>query len=48
MPLRHGKSDKTVSSNVKTLIGEGYQQKQAVAIAMNKAGKSRQRGRSKK
>ena len=45
MPLKKGKSKKTVSSNVKKLRGEGYPQRQAVAIAMNTAGKNRRKRR---
>lgn len=41
MPLKAGKSDRVVSANISELVHSGRPQKQAVAIAMSKAGKSR-------
>jgi len=35
MPLLKGYSKKTVKKNIKTLLSEGYPQKQAVAISMS-------------
>lgn len=43
MPLKKGKSNKTVTTNVRMLMHEGKKQKQAVAIAMSVAGKSRKK-----
>lgn len=43
MPLKKGKSKKVLSENIKTEMAAGKPQKQAIAIAMNKAGKSRKK-----
>lgn len=39
MPLKKGKSQKTISKNIKTLITEGKKKPQAVAIAIKQSKK---------
>jgi len=48
VPLKKGRSKRTISANVAELVHSGRDQKQAVAIALRQAGKARPRRRKKK
>lgn len=41
MPLKYGKSAKVIGDNIKTEMKHGKPKKQAIAIALNKAGNTK-------
>ncbi len=41
MPLKNGKSDRTINSNVKELIENGHKRSEAISIALDHAGVDR-------
>lgn len=40
MPLKTGRSNEVISENISELVNSGYKRRQAIAIALDKAGKS--------
>ena len=48
MPLKRGSSRKTVSANIRTEMAAGKPQKQAVAIALSMARRSKGKKKRKK
>jgi len=47
MPLKKGKSNKVVSSNISELRHSGYPKKQSIAISMSEAGKTKKKAKKK-
>ena len=48
MPLMSGSSNSIVSQNIREMIHAGHPQRQAIAAAMRKAGRSMKKGAKKR
>lgn len=48
MPLKKGKSKKTISSNIREMMHSGHPQKQAIAASLSQARKSGAKIKKKK
>lgn len=46
--MKKGSSDKVISSNIKTEMAAGKPRKQAIAIALSKAGKGKPKKKTKR
>jgi|SaaInl8_200m_RNA_FD_contig_21_3815623_length_742_multi_7_in_0_out_0_3 uncharacterized protein YoaH (UPF0181 family) len=45
MPLREGANRKAINANIKELMASGKSKREAIAISMQKAGKSKRKGK---
>ena len=48
MPIKKGKSQKTITSNIRMLMNEGKSRSQAIAIALSSAGRKKTAKKRKK